>query len=218
MKKHRIFLLLTVSVLLFQDLSAQEWDQHPFHEDRFHIEVGVFALTRELKLGADGSTDNDEIDFNESFRLDDNEPTYFLRFGWRFSKNRKWGVSLESFGINAGNRVTLEEDIEFEDITFEKGTFARAGVTLDVYRLFFSYSLIQHPKHYLEVGLGVHGLNIGTFIEGEVKTSEGDFKPERRDVEGLIPLPNVGAGYYFTPHKRWFIGANLDWLGLTIDQ
>ena len=195
---------------------AQDYEENPLLNDRFYIEAGVFDVARSFKISADGESENGEIDFNETFKLNDNEATFFFKFDWRFAK--KWSVAFETFGVNAGNSLVLEEDIVWENITFEEGSFVRAGVDFRLYRIFFSRTIFKRPRHVINVGLGLHGLNIGAFVEGEARTSEGNIEPGKRKVNGLIPLPNIGASYFWAPHRKWTIGANLDWLGLTIDQ
>ena len=214
----RLFYPILALLVLFttSPLVAQDEEENPLMKKRFFLEAGIFGVTRDFKLGADGQSEGGEIDFNETFNLSDNEPTYFFKFDWRFAK--KWMVALETFGVNAGNSLVLEEDITWEDITFEKGSFVRAGVDFRLSRLFFSRTILNRPKHLINVGLGLHAINIGAFIEGEGRTSEGNIEPGKRRVNGLIPLPNIGASYMWAPHRKWMIGANLDWLGLTIDQ
>ena len=208
--------LFMLTVFFIIPSRAQDEKVHPLNEDRFFIEAGVFAVSREFKIRADGEFPNEEIDFNESFGLTKSEPTYYFQFGWRFSK--RWTVSLQSFGVSANDGVTLEEDVEFEDVIFEAGSFVDVGIGFQLYRLYFERKMLMNPKHDLTVGIGIHGLNISSFIEGEVRTSEGNFEPERRSVSGLLPLPNIGVSYAWFPHHRWMIGADVDWFGLTIDQ
>jgi hypothetical protein len=208
-----LFLLVIFTILPTQ---AQEEKLNPLNEDRFLVEAGVFTVSRSFKIRADGEFPNEEIDFNESFGLADTEPTYFLQFAWRFSK--RWTVSLQSFGVSASDGAVLEEDVEFEDITFEKGSFVEGGINFQLYRLYFERRVFMRPKHDITVGIGIHGMNIETFIEGEVRTSEGNLEPDRRSVSALIPLPNVGFSYAWFPHHRWMLGADVDWFGLTIDQ
>lgn len=211
-------LYLPVFALLFvtQTLFSQDNKRNPLLEDKFFIEAGLFNPSKELKLSADGSIVNDEIDFGETFKLTDNESTFFFRVDWRFAK--KWKVSAEYFGIDNGNRLTLDQDIEFEDITFEKGSTVRAGITMNIWRIFFGRQLLSREKHLLGVGLGVHAMNIGAFVEGEILTSVNDLEFERRRVSALVPLPNVGGWYLWGPHPRWMLGARVDWFGLTIDE
>ena len=71
---------------------AQE-EINPLKEDRFLVEAGVFWVSRNFKVGADGQTPNQEIDFNESF------------------------------GVSASDGAVLKEGIVFEDIVFEQGSF-----------------------------------------------------------------------------------------------
>ena len=209
-------LLLLLALFTILPAKAQEEKINPLKEDRFLVEAGVFAVSRSFKIRADGEFPNEEIDFNESFGLADTEPTYFFQFGWRFSK--RWTVSVQSFAVSASDGAVLEEDVEFEDVIFEKGSFVEGGINFQLYRLYFERRIFMRPKHDITVGIGVHAMNIETFIEGEVRTSEGDFEPEKISVDGLIPLPNIGFSYAWFPHHRWMIGADVDWFGLTIDQ
>ena len=213
---YKIFIPLISLLLLSQSLISQDTNKNSLLDDRFIIEAGVFIPSKELKLGADGTIINDEIDFGETFDFKDNQATFFFHIDWRFSK--KWKVSAEYFGVNNGNRVTLDRDIEFEDITFEKGSTVRAGVEFNLIRVFFGRRILTREKHLLGVGLGVHAMNIGAFIEGEILNSVEDLEFQRRRVSALIPLPNVGGWYMWGPHPKWFLGARVDWFGLTIDE
>ena len=61
---------LAFLVLLFVlPLQGQEEKLNPLNEDKFLIEAGVFAVSREFRIRADGEFPNEEIDFNESFGL-----------------------------------------------------------------------------------------------------------------------------------------------------
>ena len=214
MNRHIISTL--VLLLVAQFVFAQDTEQNPLLKDKFLIEGGVFIPRKSIKLGADGSLPNDEIDFGETFDFKDNQSTPFFLFEWRFSK--KWKASAEYFGVNNGNRVTLDQDIEFEDITFEKGSSVRAGIEFNLFRLFFGRQILTREKHLLGVGLGIHAMNVAAFIEGEILNSVEDLEFQRRRVSALVPLPNVGGWYLWGPHPRWMVGARIDWFGLTIDE
>ena len=76
------------------------------------------------------------------------------------------------------------------------------------------------PKHSLGAGLGVHAMNVGAFIEGEVKSNDDriDGTFQKRRVSALIPLPNIGAWYHWAPNTKWAFIARADWFGITIDK
>ena len=208
--------------LLFPLLSFGQKDTipetHSLLIDRFKVKAGVFVPARNVAVRADGSSPNEEIDFDETFGFADNETTFFLQLDWRFSRNKKWMFSGEYFNVNNANRATLPRDIEFEDVIFEEGSFVRAGVEFALFRAFFSYAFIKKPKHLLGAGLGSHLFQVGAFIEGEVRTNQGDLEFEKKRVSAFLPLPNVGGYYYFSPHERWVLGARVDWFGITVDE
>ena len=209
---------LAILIFLFgmTQVARSQQDKHPLLSDRFLFDIGIFIPAKSVQLRADGSDPNEIIDFSETFDLKDNDNTFFFKFDWRFG--RMWSVSTEYFGVNNGNSAVLDSDIQFQDLIIKKGTFARAGVEMDVLRLFFSRIISQGQKHSLGAGLGIHGLHVGAFIEGEVKSSEGDKKFEKRDVDALIPLPNIGAHYAWAPSPKWYFIARVDWFGVSIDK
>ena len=212
----RIPLLVFVFFHAIFTSNSQQTYENPLMGDKFYLEVGLYLPTRSVQVRADGSTPNDEIDFSETFGLDDNLSTPFFRAQWNFS--RKWKTELEYFGVNTGQSATLQEDITFKDITIEQGTMARAGVEFDLYRLFFGRKLLDRPRHILGAGLGVHAMQVGAFVEGEVRSSEGDLSFEKRRVSMLLPLPNIGGWYNYALSSKWLIHARLDWFYITISD
>jgi hypothetical protein len=211
------FLFLLFFLISFAPFSrAQEEEKNPILSDPFYIELGIFVPSKNIKLGANGSSENEEIDFGKTFNFNNNQATYFFNAEWRW--NKKWRLAVETFGINNAAKATLDNDIVFEDITFEKGSYVRGGVEFGVYRLFVGRIISSGPKHSLGAGLGIHAMNIGAFIEGEVKSTEGDLEFQRRRVSALVPVPNVGAWYHFAPTPKWAFVARVDWFGITIDQ
>jgi hypothetical protein len=217
MKKYILsfFILILFAQFLF---AQEESEKHPILTKRFQIEAGVYLPSKNIKIGVDGSTStpNDDINFNESFGLDDNEATLFLNLEWRFAK--KWKLSGEYFAVKSSKTAMLEEDIVFEDITFEEGTNIKGGFGLDMYRIHVGRSFFRALKHELGASLGVHALNTTAFVEGDVFTSEGDASFERRSVNAVVPLPNIGLWYFYTPNTKWALLARIDWFGITVGE
>lgn len=212
--------ILSFIAILFSGslFSQEESEKHPILTDRFQAEVGLFLPSKSVRIGVDASSDtpNDEIDFDESFKLNDSEATLFLNFEWRFTK--KWKLGVEYFGIKTANKAELDEDLVFDDITFKKGTNIKGGFGINMYRIYVGRSFSRGLKHEFGAGLGVHALNTNAFIEGDVLTSEGDLNFERRAVSALVPLPNIGVWYYYTPTTKLALTARLDWFGITIGE
>ena len=215
------FLLLVFSLLIVPLQSwSQETTKHPILEDKFYFEARVVGSNKKIEIGANGATNNDDIDFGDTFDLKDNEVTPFFNAEWRW--NKKWRAAVEYFGVNNGSSATLQEDIVFEDIIFKAGTSVRGGVEFNLLRVFVGRVISTGPKHSLGAGLGIHGVNIGAFIEGniDIEIDEGQFDKqfERRKVSALIPLPNIGGWYNWAPNEKWALVARVDWFGITIDK
>lgn len=191
-------------------------EKHQILKDRFHFEIGMFIPAKEINIGANGTVPGQEIDFGETFRLNDNESTLYLHFEWYFTK--KWKLSIENFSIKNANTVKLEEDIIWEDIVFKEGSSVRGGYGINLYRIYVGRIFSKGLKHEFGAGLGVHALNTNAFIEGNVIINNDEIKFERRNVNAIIPLPNIGLWYYYAPNSKWAFIARMDWFSLTIGE
>lgn len=208
-----VFIFGSIELIL-----GQEEEKHPLLTDKFYIEAGVFFPNKNIKLGADASSPDDEIDFAGTFDLNDNQATAFVNLEWRW--NKKWRLTAETFAVNNAARAELDSTIVFDEVTFEKGTFVRGGIDFALYRIYVGRLISSGQKHSLGAGLGVHAINIGAFIEGDIKSDdlELDGSFQKRKVSALIPLPNIGAWYHWAPNNKWAFIARADWFGISIDK
>ena len=216
MKKLPFILLTMLTMMVCPGISeAQESaDSHPFMNDRFHIAVGAFARQQGFNIRADGSDPEVEIDFDESLGVDDDDVSASLTFRWNFG--RKWSLWGQAWDVSASGGAELTEDIEFEDLVFQEGSYARAGIENTVVRVFLGRKFSSGPKHEFGLGLGFHWLEIKAYIEGQALTNDGTVEFARGDVSADSPLPNIGGWYYYSPSKRWLFEARLDWLEASI--
>lgn len=189
---------------------------HPFLTDRFQIKAGLYFPTKSVFISANGRTSNDMIDFGRSFDLNNSEITPILGFKWFFTK--KWHLSLEYFGISNSHKKELEEDISFGDVTFNKGSYIKGGFKLNMYRIFSGREFIKNNKHDFGAGLGIHAMDIGPFIEGEVRINEDETTFKKVYLNALAPLPNLGIWYYFSPGPKWLLSTNIDWFGIEFGE
>jgi opacity protein-like surface antigen len=194
--------------------------KHPLLSNKFTFVVGAYSSFKTMKIGVNGTNQNDIIDFNEKFNFNDNEITPFFYFNWRFLKN--WSLSAEYFGIKNVNSATFNENIEWEDYVFNAGLSIKAGFKVNMYRIMFGRTISKGLKHELGAGLGFHALETEVFLEGQAYineeiTGEGaDTEFKRSVVNVVAPLPNIGAWYFYAPTDKWMFNARLDWLGIKI--
>jgi len=109
----------------------------------------------------------------------------------------------------------LEEDIEWGDVVFGAGSNAAAGTSFSLTRIFFGRQLDTSRSHDFGIGAGLHWLEMGAFIEGEILIN-GTPTASRRSVSEGAPLPNIGAWYMYSISPRWALRTRLDLLSADV--
>ena len=195
--------------------TAQEPDEtHPFLSDRFQRAIGAFTKQQGFKIAADGTVPEEEIDFDETLGVDDDDTSLALTFRWNFGE--KWSVWGQYWKVNANGGAVLTEDVEFEDLVFQQGSAVAAGVHIKVARVFIGRKFSEGPRHEFGLGIGFHWLEIGAYIEGEALINGIPSGFQRGNVDASAPMPNIGGWYYYSPSKRWLFEARLDWLDVSV--
>jgi opacity protein-like surface antigen len=222
MKTCKLVALLTLLYSLSPlALMADDYDYHPALTGKFLASLGAMKSSNSLELGARGSgSDNQgfDIDFDESLRVADSTTYFNGNLRWNFGSESKWSVWVQYFSNNAKGNVTLDEDIEWNDVIFEEGTYVGAGVRLAVTRLFFGRSFLKSERQEFGVGIGIHHLDISAFIEGEARLENSQSFFSKESVSAKAPLPNVGGWYYFSPARNWLLHARVDWIDASIGE
>ncbi|WP_276390678.1 hypothetical protein [Eudoraea chungangensis] len=212
------FLLLVGFLMTGVKLSAQE-DKNKLLTDRFLARAALFVPDRQVEVGVDANLEITElggIDFDRTFGIGGAQTTFNMDFTWRFSKSKLWSVTGQYFRVSARGEAVLEEDVVWEDVTFEAGSGVSAGFGFSLFRAFFGRVISTGDKHELGAGLGIHAVRPDAFVEGNATINGQDVGFRRQDVDILLPLPNIGAWYTWAPSKRWSFMANVDWLFINI--
>jgi len=207
---------ITLTTALFSSpVTAQTAeDYHPFLTDKFNLQLGIFWPSKDVTLQIDGSSPGEEIDIDEEFGLSNADVTGSLTFRWRFGE--KWSLAGQYWSTDDTGSAILEEDLEWEDVIFKAGTFAKVGVKSKIARVFFGRTLHTGPRHEFGAGAGFHWMELDTFIEGEIIIDENTTGFHRASVDGAIPLPNIGAWYMYSWSPKWLVQVRADWLSASI--
>jgi len=190
-------------------------DLHPYLENGFSLDVGVFYPDRHLDLRVDASLGgiNNEISFEERLRLKSADDTFSAQLSWRFRD--RWSVIGQYFRSSDGRRAVLEEDVEWGDVVFGAGSFAAIGSDFSLSRIFVGWHFDASKRHEIGIGGGIHWLHIGAFIEGEIRIN-GTPASARRSVSEETPLPNIGAWYDYSISPRWAFRSRVDLLSADV--
>lgn len=197
-------------------LAAQDYAYHPELSDSFSVTLGAMWSKNSFSAEADLGDDlGDSIDF-EGIGVDQNSTFFNGQLKWKFGNESKWSIAGQYFSNKATGRAELDEDIEWDGNTFQKGTFVESGVELSVARLFFGRSFIKNDRNDFGAGVGLHDLKMSLYIEGEAKFNDESTGVVRDEVDASQFLPNVGAWYNFSPARKWLIHGRVDWISASI--
>ncbi len=205
--------MMTLIIISVQHTFGQEKEsKHPVLTSKFHLGFGLYFPSQSVQFKVNADSEDQGINFDDTFDFNNNQTTLDVNFEWRFSKN--WKLAAEYFNINYATTAVLENDIEAGDYFFNKGSTVGIGYKINLYRLFAGRVISRGLKHELGAGFGLHVLYLGPFIEDNV--NENEFK--RTDVSATAPLPNIALWYYFAPTEKWAFTAKVGWFSLTIDE
>jgi hypothetical protein len=204
-----------IATLFSNPVAAQTAEEyHPILTDEFHLGVGLFFPKKSITLRVDGSSPEDEIDFDEALGVDDHDLTGLIDFRWRFGE--KWAFGGQYWSTSTSGGATLDEDVEWEDVIFKAGTFANAGVDTKIARAFFGREIKSGPQYEFGLGLGFHWMELDAFLEGEIISDDDTTDIHRVSVDAAFPLPNIGGWYMYSWSPKWLFQARLDWLSASI--
>lgn len=211
---HALLGLLIIAVMPTTASAQSDGDYHPFLSNKFQIGIGVFAPKKSFQIQVDGEDPGGNVDFEESLRVDDSESTPSLDFRWRFGE--KWSFWGQYWKVNSEGGSVLTEDVHWEDLVFKEGSYANAGVDLTVARMFFGRTMMSSSRYEFGLGAGLHWMDFGAFLEGEIIGEGGSTEFQRGTVDASFPLPNVGAWYMYSWSAKWVANARIDWLSVSI--
>jgi hypothetical protein len=217
----RKIIFLCISAMTLTSVSsttiAQDWDYHPSLSDNFTFKAGVFRSDNNFKISTNRRTlTGDNIDFDDTIGVDGSNTIADVQLKWKFGSKRKWSIAGQYFSNNATGDATLEEDVEWQGVIFNEGTFVDGGVKFEVTRLFLGRSFVKKEQHDFGVGLGIHNLDLSAFIGGELIVNGMSTGYQKVDASASQILPNVGAWYGFSPAKRWLLHARVDWISANV--
>lgn len=209
-----ILLLVTASTQIL--LAQEEISKHPILSSKFQLGFGIYIPTQRVQFKVNADAKDNDINFDETFDFNNNQVTPLVNFDWRFSKN--WKLAAEFFNINYKTTAVLEKDIEAGDYVFNKGSNVGVGYRINMYRIYVGRVISRGFKHELGAGLGLHVLDLGPFIEGNVIVNGNENEFRRARISATAPLPNIALWYYYAPTEKWSFSAHVDWFALTINQ
>lgn len=163
----------------------------------------------------DGEVPGREIDFNEATDLSKDHTTASLWARWKFGE--KWSVTGQFWSTDNGTEAILAGDVTWGDNVLKAGSNVGVGTNLDLARIFVGREFFTDAdNHEFGLGAGLHWLQIGAFIEGEMFVNDESTGFQRESVNSDVPLPNIGAWYWRSLSPRWLLTTHVDWFSASV--
>jgi len=177
---------------------AQEQSNvHPYLADRFILQGGAFLPRMSLDISIDGSVTGEHppLDFEGGVGTKKDDELFSAEFIWRFGD--RWSFRSQHFEGGRNSTATLEEDVEW---------------------FFFARDFSKSLQHEFGIGLGLHRMEFGASLTGDIVVNGQPFIAETRAVSAVAPLPNFGIWYAYSPSEKWVFDVRLDWLDASIGE
>jgi hypothetical protein len=203
---------------LFTASVANASEAHPLMSSKYWVNLGAFFAARDFDASASGALGDirREIDFEKSMGLDDRPDLFNVELGWRFSQ--RWDLSLQHFFAERHSQVTLDETIEWEDVSYDIGANISVNSEFKVTRVFFSRRFWERERHSLRLGAGFHFIEASLGISGEATLDDTSTEFRTSAVSASVPVPNIGGWYRYSPSDRWLLNVRADWFSANMDD
>ncbi|MEO1082035.1 MAG: hypothetical protein AAFY29_20930 [Pseudomonadota bacterium] len=176
-------------------------------DDRWLLSVGASRLRGEATVGAsiDGLPPA-EISLND-LGLEERDTSYFSDLTYRI--NERWDVQVSLYSFDVSSSGMAERDFSFGGTDFTVGAELDLGLDVDAYLLHASYRVYDGNRFDLQLGGGIHALDLGTSIRGALSVGENEVSGQQSSSSLLAPVPNLRA------EARWHIADRLAVTGTT---
>lgn len=187
--------------------------------DPFNLAIGTFILNTDTEVRLDGESGQGTIVDWERTLGDDGDQTRFRIDGfWRFADRHK--VRLLWFNNSTSKTRTLDEEIDWGDVTYPVDAEVKAEFDFDIYELAYEYAFLRRDNYELSGTVGLHWTTMSLALKGEASIVGGQPVSGSVRQEGSVdlPLPVFGLRGLWHLSSDFWIDASAQYFALSIDE
>jgi hypothetical protein len=198
------------AVLLALSVSTSPAIATSMDGDRFSLSLGVFITDRNTETRFDSSLgDGTDTDFETDLGLAASDSVFRVDGYFRFSERHRVDFSVFDLSRNASKQI--EKDIQWGDAFYNIDTIIDSKVDLAIYKLAYTYSLLQGDKGYLGATIGIHVADAGASL-AEQSLGQAEVG------ELTAPLPVLGLRGERKLSDRWTFRASGEFFFVEYDN
>ena len=199
--------VLLMPALLF----AHSASSAPVEGDRFSVSLGIFITDRDTDTALDSSLGGDgtNTDFEDDLGFDSSATVFRLDGYYRLNDRHRFDFS--GFDLSRDNTAQIERDIQWGDTLFSVNTEVEADFDLTIYKLAYTYSIVEREKGYFGITGGIFTADTAIRLAEETLG-----QTEAREI--TAPLPVVGFRGAYDLSDRWTLRASAEFFFIEYDN
>lgn len=220
---------LTAALLLVSSTVIAD-SRNPILDESWSFTAGGYDLEAEAEITTQSNVFKRRkfsIDLDD-LGLETDVNTYWIDAKWKPFK--RWSFLAEYFSYNesASRSSKFSDDYEF---TFKDKVFkGEAGINtrldsefdVDIYSFSVAYRLLDSQKAAIDLGLGIHAMDIGVTLKGQADVYINDrvlADEATTESESLLaPLPNIMLYGTYAFNNKWAVNGRVGWLSMNYEE
>jgi len=188
--------------------------------DRFNIRAGTYLadLNTSAAVGV-GGVIGTAINFEDLLNIEQYQTTFRVGGFWRIGESRRHAIGLNYFAINREGTNLLEEEIEFQGITYRADGTLESSFKTQTLSLAYRYSFVNTGRTEAGFAAGLSTYKFDIALAGEIEVTQ----PGRQVYESasagediLAPLPTIGMFINYGITKRFIVRLHAGFLNLDV--
>jgi hypothetical protein len=206
-----VFAILCISVWLLPCALAANTGTDKLPWKTWEFALGGYLTMHDSTLRVDSASTGTgtEIDLEDDLGFDQSIQTLRFDAKWRFKPRHRAEFSI--YQLDRATSKTLERTIKVGGKVFPAGSTVASAVDIAVYKVSYSYSVVQNSRFDVGLAAGLHVLDLKESIAAEaVGISESSTF--------LAPLPVLGLHVDWAIRPSVFLKANIDIFAVSVDS
>ena len=159
--------------MTFGASSANAGEAPDLLNDPFHVSIGTFVVSSEPSIQLNGeTTTGDNVNFDEVLGGGDASRVR-LDADWRFGDSQRHKLRLIAFSMSRDNTKTIDEQIDWGDVTYPVNAELKAEFKFSVVELAYEYAFLRRDNYELGGSIGLHYAGIDASLKAE-RTATGE--------------------------------------------
>lgn len=195
--------------------SAPSEDTRLFHEKHV-FSAGFTRQSTDATIGAaaDGLAPI-EITLDD-LGIDDQDSSYY--FEYRYRLKPRWSLFAGAYSFSGKGGRTSSRDFTYDGVEFTAGSELVADFSVDAYIFDVLYSVYRSDTLEIMLGGGVHTLDLGVDIGGQVFVGDQSTDFRQAGTTLLAPVPNFRGSATWAFSENFGMSFVGGWLSANVDD